>query len=446
MRKQATPEIVAVAWIALVVGASCSSPGETQRGETTSTDGATRVAGQAEGARTGVGVRNGTLRVLSFGRGAPLAGPPADDRYGRDAVFVADAFKRVPAAWSRVETTALSGPACTPERVSDELERLCKEAAATDLVIIHASTHGTTKKKLLRLDGEDASRSIIDANALAASLGRLPCPSLVSIDACEAGGAMHSRLPPRSAWLLGCRETQSTDGQYDDPRVPHGFQVLALCEALRGDADADRDGLVTLGELCAWVPGRATSLARFSCIQDSAVVLPPALAALPLTRSGPDGQKPLWTRRRVPSRNPWGLPDPPALPKGEEPAPPLAITLKARASAPEEWKEWEGITEPPGKGLSGAWVSRWGKTAAERLKNQGRVEIAETDQVFHAVIEDDSGYYLIEAARDPADHVRLIGRWHRVHSARPSSLWEGRVVDSKRIDGQTSDGAWDFRR
>ncbi len=251
-------------------------------------------------------VREGTLRVLSFGLGAPLPGPPVDDLYGRDAVFFADAFKRAPSAWSKVETTAISGLDCTPERLRSELERMLKEALASDFVIVHPSTHGTNDDKLLRLEGD---KKVIDANELAASLARLPCPSLVSIDACQAGGAVHTPLPAKSAWLLGSSETQSTSGQNDDPEVPHGFQVLALCEALRGDADADRDGVITVGELCAWVPQRATFLARFSCYQDSVVVLPPALAALPLTRATPGEHKPLWTMRKVESRNPWGIAD-----------------------------------------------------------------------------------------------------------------------------------------
>jgi hypothetical protein len=269
---------------------------------------------------------------------------------------------------------------------------------------------------------------------------------LVSIDACEAGGAVHSPLPPRSAWLLASRETQSTDGQYDDPKVPHGYQVLALCEALRGDADADRDGLVTLGELCAWVPQRATYLARFSNFQDSVVVLPPDLAALPMTRAVPGEQKPLWSMRRVDSRNPWGLPDPPALPEGTKPSAGLTAALKARAGAVQAWSGCDGIAKPPGKGLAGVWVSRWGKTEAEQLSNQGRVEIAETEKGFHAVVVDGTGSYLIEAARDAADPARLSGRWSSLGSSGPSARWEGRVGSSQRIDGQTVDGVWDFRR
>lgn len=35
----------------------------------------------------------------------------------------------------------------------------------------------------------------------------------------------------------------------DNPNVPHGFLVLAMCEALRGDADSGREGLVTVGDL-----------------------------------------------------------------------------------------------------------------------------------------------------------------------------------------------------
>ena len=280
--------------------------------------------------------REGTLHVLSFGVGAPMDGPPVDDLYGRDAGFVAEALKRSPSAWTRVETTFVSGLACTPERLRTELERLGKAASASDLVLIHASTHGTTEDGFLRLDGAKGP-PVINANALAASLAGLPCPSLVTIDACMAGGAVRSPLPRRSAWLLGCSETQSTSGQYDDPEVPHGFLVLALCEALRGDADTDRDGVVTVGELCAWVPKRATYL-------DS---------------------------------------------------------------------------------LDGAWVSRRGKDEAEQLEYQGRAEIAETKHGLFAVVLDESGSYLIEAARDPAESTRLSGRWVSLGSPEESSRWGG---------------------
>jgi hypothetical protein len=293
------------------------------------------------------------------------------------------------------------------------------------------------------LQGEE---TVIDAKELAASLAKLPCPSLVSIDACMAGGAVHSSLPPRSAWLLACRETQSTDGQYDDSKVPHGFQVLALCEGLRGDADRDCDGVVTLGELCAWVPQRATFLARFSCLQDSVVVLPPELAQLPLTRAVPGEKKPLWSMGRVDSRNPWGLPDAPALRKNNKASARIAAKLKARSGAVKEWTGCDGIAKLPGEGLSGIWISRRGRAEAEQVRNQGRVEIVETNQTFFAVVMDDTGCFLIEAVRDKADSTRLSGRWYSVGSNEPSSIWEGQIVDSRRIDGQTSKGVWDFRR
>lgn len=329
--------------------------------------------------------REGTFHVLSFGVGAPMDGPPVDDLYGRDAGFVAEALKRSPSAWTRVETTFVSGLACTPERLRTELERLGKAASASDLVLIHASTHGTTEDGLLRLDGAKGP-PVINANVLAASLAGLPCPSLVTIDACMAGGAVRSRLPPRSAWLLGCSETQSTSGQYDDRKVPHGFLVLALCEALRGDADADRDGVVTVGELCAWVPKRATYLARFSCLQDGVVVLPADLAALPLTRAVPGEHKPLWTMPRVESRNPWGLPDPPALPQDAKPAAKLIVALKDRPAVAKAWNGFEGIarTPEPGKGnrLDGTWVSRRGEDEAKQLKNKDGPKLRRRSTVF----------------------------------------------------------------
>jgi hypothetical protein len=170
--------------------------------------------------------REGTLHLLTFGAGAPIEGPPVDDFYGRDAGFIEEALKRTPSAWKQVNTTFVSGVACTPERLRAELERLCKAAKPNDFVFIHASTHGITENGLFRLESELGN--IIDADILAASLATLPCPSLVTIDACGAGGAVRSPLPPRSAWLLGCGEKQSTSGQVDDVQVPHGFVVLAL--------------------------------------------------------------------------------------------------------------------------------------------------------------------------------------------------------------------------
>lgn len=239
--------------------------------------------------------RDGTLHVLSFGVGAPMEGPPVDDLYGRDAGFIVEAMKRSPSAWKRVETKFVSGLECKPERLFTELDRLVKDAKPADLVFIHASTHGTTEDGLLRLDSEHAK--VIDANDLSASLAKLPCPSLVTIDACQAGGAVRSSLPKQSAWLLGCSETQSTSGQTDDPKVPHGFLVLALCEALRGDADSDNDGLVSIGELFKWVPARAGDLARGACEQEAVVVLPDDLAKLPITRALPGKRKPLWSAK-----------------------------------------------------------------------------------------------------------------------------------------------------
>lgn len=155
--------------------------------------------------------RDGTLHLLSFGAGAPMEGPPVDDLYGRDAGFVIEAVKRLPSPWKRVETTFVSGLECMPERLRTELKRLGKDTKPGDLVFIHASTHGTTEDGLFRLDSESAT--IIEANVLTGCVAELPCPSLVTIDACEAGGAVRSPLPKQSAWLLGCSETQWTSGQ-----------------------------------------------------------------------------------------------------------------------------------------------------------------------------------------------------------------------------------------
>lgn len=135
--------------------------------------------------------REGTLWVLSFGVGAPMEGPPVDDLYGRDAGFVAEALKRSPSAWTQVETTFVSGLACTPERLRTELKRLGTVARTNDLVVIHASTHGTTKNGLLQLDGEKGT--VIDANGMRDSR-----PTRTVVDEGEGGALIqpHGLTPP----------------------------------------------------------------------------------------------------------------------------------------------------------------------------------------------------------------------------------------------------------
>lgn len=66
---------------------------------------------------------------------------------------------------------------------------------------------------------------------------------------------------------------------------------------MRGDADSDNDGLVSIGELFKWVPARAADLARGACEQEAVVVLPDDIAKLPITRALPGKRKPLWSAK-----------------------------------------------------------------------------------------------------------------------------------------------------
>jgi hypothetical protein len=154
--------------------------------------------------------------------------------------------------------------------------------------------------------------------------------------------------------------------------------------------------------------------------------------------------------QKVESRNPWGIADVTELAKDAETAEKLMADLKSRADKGKAWVGSEGIAKPVGtgkeKGLEGVWVSRRGANETEQRQNQGRVEIMATERTFFAVVLDPNGSYLIEAQRDSADPQRLSGRWMSIDSNEPSSRWEGRIVDSRRIDGQTPGAAWDFRR
>jgi hypothetical protein len=72
--------------------------------------------------------------------------------------------------------------------------------------------------------------------------------------------------------VAACTADEGSSGQWKRPDQPHGWFVLALCEALNGLADANGDEVVTLAEVNAYLPDRARQFHR----EQNAVVFPAA--------------------------------------------------------------------------------------------------------------------------------------------------------------------------
>jgi uncharacterized caspase-like protein len=90
-------------------------------------------------------------------------------------------------------------------------------------------------------------------------------------------------LDPKLTVLAGATGSQITS-DYD--KGEHGLFTYFLLKGLRGDADADRDGVVSLGELYPFVRENVSSRASRELNRDQTPVLLGGAAArsLPLSR------------------------------------------------------------------------------------------------------------------------------------------------------------------
>jgi len=72
--------------------------------------------------------------------------------------------------------------------------------------------------------------------------------TVLLLDTCSAGGVIQGDEAKGfpAAVVAACGAKEESDGQWKRKDRPHGWFVIALCEALNGMADANRDGVVTL--------------------------------------------------------------------------------------------------------------------------------------------------------------------------------------------------------
>lgn len=176
------------------------------------------------------------------------AGKETLDTYDWCAEEITTVFREAGRSlFGRVQTRMLLGREVTHRNAVAALAWLHRSSGPRDLVVLYVGAHGFTDPK----DGwgiETADKQTLWGHEIKAALGRLPCQALVAIETCTSGGfaAAHRKdvpLPPNVTALCACRAQQSTDNHLD----------IALSEALWGQADFDKDGVVDLDELLRYV-------------------------------------------------------------------------------------------------------------------------------------------------------------------------------------------------
>ena len=146
------------------------------------------------------------------------------------------------------------------------------------------------------------------------------------------------------------------------------------------------------------------------------------------------------------SRNPFSIPDIPDfdLKKIKSFAEKLSWSSPEKDPNAQKWAESDGRSEkmPSVSGLEGAWSSRWNGGSRGPDWLEGKAEIKEKDGKIYILYRDSSDTYLIEAQKEGAT---LFGKY-RDQAGSDQGPWVGRLIDQCRIDGQWSQGRWDFRR
>lgn len=387
----------------------------------------------------------GDLFILSIGVEPTLTAKGVRDWYAQDAEYVRRALVRAEPLYDTVHSRVLNGAKATRTQVLRGLNWLADSAHPSDVVILFVSGHGSVEADkgyridLARAGTDPQGTGFLWGSELAEALRRVRGKAIVWIDTCHAG-ALVSNAPaalPQAAYLAACGPHESSSGQWERPDRPHGYFVIAACEALAGLADEDHDGVVTLGDVLIYLPARAKA---FYPRQNAVGLWPEDYLSIPLARAdtGYTVQQ-LWTPPRP--RNPFGEPDVPD-PCGEDVrAFASQVTLPGGKDEPnaEPWnsKPLTGSAES----LDGEWESRWNGDAPGSQWSVGMAEVRSVGDCIYILFQQ---VYLIELRRAGDD--LLVGRYKNLTIASDSTPWVGRIISPERIDGRWAGGRWDLRR
>ena len=397
----------------------------------------------------------GDLYILSIGVEPTLTAKGARDLYAQDAEYIRKAFVAAEPLYNSVHSRVLNGGKASRKNVLQGLDWLSDSMNEQDLALIFFSAHGDMDAKkgyyisLAKATGGNRDTNSLWGTELNQALAEMQGKVIVLIDTCCAAGVVtpSTTKQHQAAFIVACQQRESSYGQWKRPDLPHGYFVLATCEALNGMADKNTDGIVTFQELTEYLPDRASALHRK---QNAFVFNREGYDSIPLTRvdSGYTPQQ-LWQARKPSTRltsvrNPFGKEDV-FNPNGKE-VKKFASTVNLNGDEKDaNAKTWNTkIFQGSPNLLDGEWESRWNRNAEPNSWEPIPAQIKSVGDRIYILLQEAGGEYLMELGRVKKD--LLVGRYMGLADSDDSSPWVGRIVNQQRIDGIWSGGRWDLRR
>lgn len=408
------------------------------------------------------GDQSGDFFILSAGVDTTSYATASRDCYAFDAQYIRQALASVDSLYNCVHSRVLMGENATKNSVLQGLGWLAKNVADDDIALLFISAHGQMDEQqgyqiyLFEPSGSASQDTIMSGTELNTALSRISGKIIVLIDTCEAAGALadSSANSDRAAFVLSCIDNQNSWGQHDRQDRPHGYYVIAVCEALLGLADTNGDREVRLHELAEYVKTRSELLSPKK--QQAVLHLPDRCKSILLAKVR-TGQTPeeLWTPST--QRNPFGetdVDDPDGTDVYDFAK---TVNLPGDDSDPN-YQHWNTRTMPGSvDSLDGEWDSRWNDSGSHAWRPLHATIETKGDRVYILLSAPPSqagtaakpwikggAEYLIDTRMDGNGY--LIGRYQNLKDSSDTSPWVGWIVNSERIDGIWNNGRWDLRR
>lgn len=243
--------------------------------------------------------------VIGLGRYREKA-IPAVKYAARDAEVVARYLENVGGV-SAENLKVITDDSATKSDLEAYLEDwLPRRVGPESTVFVYYAGHGAPdpagkESYLVPFEGHpDFPTKLYPLSRMYAALAKLPAKHIVvMLDSCFSGAKGRGVAQEGARPLISAMETASLDPKLtvlagatgsqitsDYDKAEHGLFTYFLLKGLRGDADADRDGVVNLGELYPFVRENVSSRASRELNRDQTPVLlgGASARALPLSR------------------------------------------------------------------------------------------------------------------------------------------------------------------
>lgn len=200
----------------------------------------------------------------------------ADDADNLSRAFV----KRTGKAFRKVEVKVLKDRDATRKNILDGLAWLEKVMTPQDVAVFSFSGHGARAPDgrfffiPVDVDVENVVKTCVSGDELKDALAAVPGRIITVLDACHSGAAARDRrdVPPTADLVrdlvtddygvIALCSSLGREYSLEGPDVEAGYFTYALIEGLAGDADANKDGIVSLTELERFTTSRVSELTK----------------------------------------------------------------------------------------------------------------------------------------------------------------------------------------